>query len=186
MPAKVWTSDGLWKGFLRCARMMAKESGATSFIAMVQLPDKTLKEALAHPLMKVKCFLIYIVGEPWYLCYARFVTMHHLSRSRRVFVPHARWKLSLCNEEQVLVGPRICRRGLRVVFNLCLLFQMQPKKVRPAQALRNLRMYIRLNSLLRLSLAPSSSALLSLVCMCGRCFLCRGSKNRCDGMRRLW
>eukprot|EP00903_Cladosiphon_okamuranus_P015347 g14174.t1 len=49
---KVWTSDGLWKGFLRCARMMAKESGATSFIAMVQLPDKKLKEALAHPLMK--------------------------------------------------------------------------------------------------------------------------------------
>ncbi|CAM9734997.1 unnamed protein product [Ectocarpus fasciculatus] len=32
--------------------MMAKESGATSFIAMVQLPDKKLKEALAHPLMK--------------------------------------------------------------------------------------------------------------------------------------
>ena len=53
MLTKVWTSDGLWKGFLRCARMMAKESGATSFIAMVQLPDKTLKEALAHPLMKV-------------------------------------------------------------------------------------------------------------------------------------
>lgn len=51
--AKVWTSDGLWKGFLRCAKMMAKESGATSFIAMVQLPDKKLKEALAHPLMKV-------------------------------------------------------------------------------------------------------------------------------------
>lgn len=50
---KVWTSDGLWKGFLRCAKMMAKESGATSFIAMVQLPDKKLKEALAHPLMKV-------------------------------------------------------------------------------------------------------------------------------------
>lgn len=51
--AKVWASDGLWKGFLRCAKMMAKESGATSFIAMVQLPDKKLKEALAHPLMKV-------------------------------------------------------------------------------------------------------------------------------------
>lgn len=50
---KVWTSDGLWKGFLRCAKMMAKESGATSFIAMVQLPEKKLKEALANPLMKV-------------------------------------------------------------------------------------------------------------------------------------
>ncbi|CAM9310691.1 unnamed protein product, partial [Hapterophycus canaliculatus] len=49
---QVWTSDGLWKGFLRCAKMMAKESGATSFIAMVQLPEKKLKEALAHPLMK--------------------------------------------------------------------------------------------------------------------------------------
>lgn len=51
---KVWTSDGLWKGFLRCAKMMAKESGATSFIAMVQLPEKKLKEALANPLMKVR------------------------------------------------------------------------------------------------------------------------------------
>ena len=61
--AKVWTSDGLWKGFLRCARMMAKESGATSFIAMVQLPDKTLKEALAHPLMKV--------NDPFNPCSAR-------------------------------------------------------------------------------------------------------------------
>ncbi|CAN0376877.1 unnamed protein product, partial [Ectocarpus sp. 8 AP-2014] len=50
---QVWTSDGLWKGFLRCAKMMAKESGATSFIAMVQLPEKKLKEALANPLMKV-------------------------------------------------------------------------------------------------------------------------------------
>ncbi|CBJ30708.1 conserved unknown protein [Ectocarpus siliculosus] len=49
---QVWTSDGLWKGFLRCAKMMAKESGATSFIAMVQLPEKKLKEALANPLMK--------------------------------------------------------------------------------------------------------------------------------------
>lgn len=50
---KVWTQPLIWDGFLRCARMMAKESGATSFIAMVQLPDKKLKEALASPLMKV-------------------------------------------------------------------------------------------------------------------------------------
>lgn len=34
--------------------MMAKESGATSFIAMVQLPDDKLKEALGSPLLKVR------------------------------------------------------------------------------------------------------------------------------------
>lgn len=36
-----------------CSKMMAKESGATSFIAMVQLPAARLKEALATPVMKV-------------------------------------------------------------------------------------------------------------------------------------
>lgn len=41
--------------------MMAKESGATSFIAMVQLPDKKLKEALAHRLMKVFAFTVLLL-----------------------------------------------------------------------------------------------------------------------------
>lgn len=94
MLAKVWTSDGLWKGFLRCARMMAKESGATSFIAMVQLPDKTLKEALTHPLMKVKSSLSYSVAElntSWYM--ARSQRMPVCPSPRLVSL--ARWKVSL-------------------------------------------------------------------------------------------
>eukprot|EP00904_Undaria_pinnatifida_P003695 jgi/Undpi1/13326/HiC_scaffold_8.g02985.m1 len=52
---EVWNQPPIWGGFLRCAKMMAKESGATSFIAMVQLPDTRLKQALADPRMKV-CF----------------------------------------------------------------------------------------------------------------------------------
>ncbi|CAM9263794.1 unnamed protein product [Discosporangium mesarthrocarpum] len=48
---KVWLQKGVWKGFLHCAYMMARESGATSFIALVQLPAEQLKAALAMPRM---------------------------------------------------------------------------------------------------------------------------------------
>ena len=53
LSAKVWTQPRIWDGFLRCSQMMAKDSGATSFIALLQLPAARLKEALASPALKV-------------------------------------------------------------------------------------------------------------------------------------
>lgn len=158
MLAKVWTSDGLWKGFLRCARMMAKESGATSFIAMVQLPDKTLKEALAHPLMKVVClratsWLINSFGP-------RFVTRGSLSLSPSV--ARARWNVSLRDEKRGIV--HCCSMSAGRTHAL-FLFARAVSYTSSSPRKLALATHVRLNSL-RLSFAPSLFVLLSLVCVC--------------------
>lgn len=66
---KVWTQTRIWGGFLRCAKMMAKESGATSFIALVQLPGARLKEALDNPLLKVCLFVCLDTTIAIEICY---------------------------------------------------------------------------------------------------------------------
>ncbi|CAM9870747.1 unnamed protein product, partial [Phaeothamnion confervicola] len=43
---QVWKNKRLWEGFIMCSKKLAMESGATSFIALAQLPVEPLTEVV--------------------------------------------------------------------------------------------------------------------------------------------
>ncbi|CAM9498530.1 unnamed protein product [Chrysoparadoxa australica] len=61
---QVWTQPRVWDGFIRCAKVMGTDTGATSFIALVQLPAPQLKilltqlKSLKEPLKKYASTLV--------------------------------------------------------------------------------------------------------------------------------